>query len=283
MTLSTHFQKYQSMYEISLAGLFLLINASVQATTHIMDDRRANEVYSFYMWEPFVWELSSLALWLILIPLIVRVIASRYCSWAHLARTGMFLSFASIALSALHVTGMVLLRKFVYWTQDMVYDFGSVGYEFFYEYRKDVITLVLIVAAIKSYRFIISQLRGEASIVSDGEDNTQQRMFDRILVKKLGKEFVVKIEDIEWLEACGNYVNLHVKERIYPTRSTLNKLLGEISDKGFCRIHRSFGVNLDAVESIETHGSGSGEVTLKNGLVLNLSRRYHDELKQRLY
>ncbi len=53
----------------------------------------------------------------------------------------------------------------------------------------------------------------------------------------------------------------------------------EIAPNGFCRTHRSFAVNLDYVESIETHGSGSSEVTLKNGTVIPLSRRWYDELK----
>ena len=56
------------------------------------------------------------------------------------------------------------------------------------------------------------------------------------LVKKLGKEFIIKVDDIEWLESSGNYVNLHIKGRIYPIRSTLNLLIEQISHKGFCRI-----------------------------------------------
>ena len=105
---------------------------------------------------------------------------------------------------------------------------------------------------------------------------------DRLLVKKLGKEFIIKVEDIEWLESCGNYVNLHIKERIYPTRATLSGLITQISDKGFCRIHRSYGINLDAVDSIAPQPSGDSEVKLKNGKILNLSRRYRDEFKVRL-
>ena len=278
-----HFQKFQRAYEIGVATLFLSLTAAVSATTRIMDDRRINQEPSFRAWEPFVWEFSSLVLWFALVPLVVVFIQSNLCSWRNIARTLVSFAGVSLVFSALHVGGMVLLRKAVYWSQNRVYSFGDIGYEFFYEYRKDILTLIFIITLIQSYRFIVSRLWGEANIVTNGEDDPRSTSSDRILVKKLGKEFIVKISDIEWLEACGNYVNLHVKERIYPTRNTLTRLMAEIADQGFCRVHRSFAVNLDAVESIETQPSGSGDVSLKNGRVLSLSRRYHDELKQRLY
>ncbi|MFT5573514.1 MAG: hypothetical protein ACI9FR_002449 [Cryomorphaceae bacterium] len=278
-----HFLKFQRVYEIAVASLILVANASVQATTQIMDDLRANAEPSFYLWEPFVWEFSSLVLWLLLVPAIIYIVNSRFIGWDRIGRTLLVFGASSFVISVLHVAGMVLIRKAAYLSQEMNYQFGNVVYEFFYEYRKDLMTFVVIIAAIQSYRFISSRIRGEANLISNGEGDVQATKIDRILVKKLGKEFIVKIADVEWLEACGNYVNLHAKGRIYPTRNTLGDLLDEISDKGFCRTHRSFAVNLDAVESIETLSSGSSEITLKNGEVINLSRRYHDELKQRLH
>jgi len=91
------------------------------------------------------------------------------------------------------------------------------------------------------------------------------------------------ISDIEWLESSGNYVNLHIKGRIYPTRTTMSNLINQISDKGFCRIHRSYGVNLDSIDSITPLSSGDSEIKLNSGQLLNLSRRYKDELKSRLH
>jgi len=118
---------------------------------------------------------------------------------------------------------------------------------------------------------------------ANGEEESAPQSCDRLLVKKLGKEFIVKVKDVEWLESSGNYVNLHIKGRIYPTRSTLSSLIAQISDKGFCRIHRSHGVNLDSIDSITPINSGDSEVKLINGKVLNLSRRYKEELKSRLH
>ncbi len=131
---------------------------------------------------------------------------------------------------------------------------------------------------IQSYRFIVSRLSGEAAIVDDAEGVQS----DRILVKKLGREFIIKLSDIEWMESSGNYVNLHVKGRVYPSRNTLSGLIEKIADQGFCRVHRSYAVNLDSIQSIEPLPSGDGSVLLENGKELKLSRRYRDQLKQRL-
>jgi len=277
-----HFQRYQSWYEFGAMTLFLSLNALVGATTAIMDDLRRNTEASFYRWEPFVWEFSSLTSVLVLLPALLWLTRSRYSAWTNAGKTISIYFLASIVFSALHVVLMVKIRELVYWSQSMTYQFGNLGHGFIYEYQKDLITFISIIFVVTSYRFIVRRLQGEASMVASGEDLTQSPSAEHILVKKLGKEFIVKIADIEWLESSGNYVNLYVADRIYPTRSTLAALIEEISDKGFCRIHRSYAVNLNSVESISLLSSGSGELTLKSGRVLNLSRRYHHELKQRL-
>ena len=102
------------------------------------------------------------------------------------------------------------------------------------------------------------------------------------LVKKLDKEFLVKVEDIEWIESSGNYVNLHSNGRIYPLRSTLTKISERLACAHFSRVHRSFAVNHQAIDNISYQGSGDGEITLKGGKRLALSRRYKDEFKKAL-
>ena len=261
--------------------LFLSLNAFVEATTVIMDDGRHNSEASFHIWEPFVWEFSSVISVLILLPATLWLINSKHSDWEKFTQTIATYFLASIIFSVLHISLMVTIRWLFYWGQTMNYQFGNLGYEFIYEYRKDLITFISIILIAHTYQFILGRLQGEASLVTNGEDMPQNSSVEHILVKKLGKEFIVKITDIEWLESSGNYVNLYVGERIYSTRNTLATLIAEISDKGFCRIHRSYGVNLSAVDSIHSLPSGSGELTLKSGKVLKLSRRYHQLLKQR--
>lgn len=84
------------------------------------------------------------------------------------------------------------------------------------------------------------------------------------------------------MESAGNYVNLHSGGRIYPLRSTLADLSKRLAEKGFCRTHRSYAVNFSAIDHITYQPSGDGKITLRNGSVVALSRRYKDEFKQRL-
>src|SRR3546814_4990152 len=72
-----------------------------------------------------------------------------------------------------------------------------------------------------------------------------------LLVRKLGREFLVAASDIEWLQAAGNYVNLRVRGRDYPLRSTIAGIAAQLDPDRFVRIHRSYIVNLDTVASIE--------------------------------
>ena len=279
MTRFKIYQEHQVWFEIGVLSLFLMLNALVLSTTALLDRWRVSDELPFLVWEPFVWEFSSAIATILLVPLIVWFLGSKFSRWQGIRYFLLGYLSASIIFSVFHIFGMIVLRNLAYWSQNLVYKFGDPLYGFIYEYRKDLITFILLIGVLQAYRFIMSRLQGEANIIDNG-DAEKTADFDRLLVRKLGKEFIVKINDIEWMESSGNYVNLYVEDRVYPTRNTLTRLVDSIADKGFCRIHRSFAVNLNAVESIELQASGSSELTLKNGRVLNLSRRYHDELKR---
>ncbi|WP_144394215.1 LytR/AlgR family response regulator transcription factor [Pleionea sediminis] len=276
-----HFQKYQRWYEVGLIALFFLINNSILATSILMEAKRSGE-RNFQLWEPFVWEYTSAMSTVILLWPLFRFISRYPIVWEKLLRSGFIYFFASIVFSLFHVAIMVALRKVIYFIQGGTYDFGSLGFELLYEYRKDLWSFIFIIAAYHSYLFIIRQLTGEANLVQAGEESVPNNLSDRLLVKKLGKEFIIRVSDIEWMESSGNYVNLHVKGRVYPMRTTLSALVDNIAEKGFCRIHRSHAINLDAIETITPFSSGDSEVKLLSGKVLNMSRRYKDQLKGHL-
>ena len=277
-----HFLKHQRGYKWGVITAVLVIVAIINATTKIMDSFRSQNEVSFEVWEPFSWELTSAMSILVLVPALVWLVERWPFKWGKFRQVMVVYCLGSLVFSFIHIVIMVVLRKLIYLVSDSSYDVGNIVFEFFYEYRKDLWTYILIISMIYTYRFVLSRLRGEAKMIADGEGELRASISDRILVKKLGKEFIVKLSDVEWLEASGNYVNLHVKGRIYPTRSTLSVLINNISGQGFCRIHRSFAVNLDAVESITPSPSGDAEVQLIGGRVLKLSRRYKDQLKARL-
>lgn len=277
-----HFQKYHLWYEVIIIVTYFAINNTILATSVIMEAKRAGDELGFELWEPFVWEYSSALSTMILLWPFVRFIRKYPFQWESILRSIIQYFVASIIFSLAHVGLMVAMRKSIYWAQSRVYEFGDFWFELLYEYRKDLWGFIFLLIIFHGYQFIVGRILGEANLIGENEGEEAKQHSDRILVKKLGKEFIVKIADIEWLESSGNYVNLHIKDRIYPTRSTLSRLIKQISDKGFCRIHRSFGVNLDQVDSITSLASGDGEVKLKNGRTLNLSRRYKEEFKQQL-
>jgi hypothetical protein len=238
-------------------------------------------IANIHIIEPFLWEYSSAISVLLLLPLLVIF-------WRHtpLKLTQIKSQFAkhlavSLLFSILHVSIMVLLRKIAYWSAEANYDFGPVLREFLYEYRKDVWGYVFFLMIYQLYQFVYSRLKGEANLI-DAEQPAPTQVPDHLLVKKLDREFLVKVDDIEWMESAGNYVNLHSGGRIYPLRSTLAELSRRLTEKGFCRTHRSYAVNFSAIDHISYQPSGDGEISLKNGSVVALSRRYKDEFKQRL-
>lgn len=270
------FERYQRRWEIA----YWLIRASIvvilNATSVVMEYQRRGEALP--IWQPFVWEGSSQLMTLALLPLIIFA-NQRWPIRIGLLRRHLLIHLAgSVLFSLAHVGGMVALRHLTYAFHDAQYDFGRWTVELVYEYRKDFFAYVSILVTINVYRYIVSQLRGEATVIAEGEDIAPPNFPERLLVKKLGKEFIVKVQDIDWVEAAGNYMNLHIDNRIYPLRETMAGLEKLLDAKQFARIHRSQMVNLDRVREIQALDSGDYKVTLQSGLELSLSRRYRDRL-----
>ena len=103
---------------------------------------------------------------------------------------------------------------------------------------------------------------------------------ERLTVRSGGRLFFVKIDEIDWIEATGDYVRLHVGERSYLLRETMSNLTAKLDAEKFLRIHRSTIVNAERVRDIQPLFKGEYVVTLKDGRQLKLSRSYRDRLKQ---
>ncbi len=190
----------------------------------------------------------------------------------------------SLLWSLLHVIGMVLLRKAVHAAMGGHYNFGDWPRELVYEYLKDVQTFALVVWVVHGYRWYRLRRQGEALLLDApdvGPPVDPVERPQRFLVRKLGREFLVAVDDIEWLQASGNYVNLRVRGHDYPLRSTIGGIEAKLDPGRFVRIHRSHIVNLDRVASIEPLESGDARVHLKDASTLPCSRRYRDALKTR--
>jgi len=276
-----HFDNNEYRYQILFWVVIAIIQASIGSATFIADYQRLE--IPLESWKPIVWESSSQIVGGLLIFLIVWF--DRKLHQWNFDPIKKFLAHClfTVVFSVSHVVGMVLLRKLAHYWMGGSYDFGDWSKELVYEYTKDAYSYLWIIGVIYAYRFIVSRLRGEATVIGIGEDTQPPDKPERLLVKKIGKEFIIRIEDIDWIEASGNYMNLHVKDKVYPLRETMSKLEIKLDPSQFVRIHRSSIVNLDCVNEIQPLDSGDFQVTLKTNKTLKLSRRYREKVKSMLF
>ena len=259
-----------------------VITAAANSATALMDIRRAG--LHFQGWEPVAWEWSSNLVFLALVPLVVwftRRVPLHLDTWRRALPLHLL---ASVVWSALHVAGMVALRKAIYAMQGAQYDFGDWPREFFYEYLKDVRSYAGGVATIEVYRWFLRRLQGEASLLALADDAPAQspgERPERFLVRKLGKEFLIAANEIESAQAAGNYVNLHLRGRDYPLRSTMSTVEQMLDPARFVRVHRSWIVNLDCIAEIEPLDTGDARIRLRDGRVIPCSRTYREALRPR--
>ena len=102
----------------------------------------------------------------------------------------------------------------------------------------------------------------------------------RFLVKGDGQMYFVAVDDIDWIEAYGNYVRLHVGKAVHLIRETLGNIERKLDASRFARVHRSSIVNLDRVARMDLWGAGDYVVLLKDGTKLKLSRWYRSRIEQ---
>jgi two-component system LytT family response regulator len=95
----------------------------------------------------------------------------------------------------------------------------------------------------------------------------------QLMITDRGQTHVVRCADIEWMEAAGNYVNLHLPERTLLMRRTLAALLADLGPS-FVRTHRGAAVALAAVHTVRPRGKGDATVVPRNGVEVPCSRQY---------
>jgi two-component system LytT family response regulator len=105
---------------------------------------------------------------------------------------------------------------------------------------------------------------------------------DRFVVKAGGRVFFVRADEIDWIEAAGNYVKLHVGNDTHLFRETMNAVEARLDADMFFRIHRSHIVNIERIRELQPWFNGEYVVFLKNGTRLTLSRGYREKLQERV-
>jgi hypothetical protein len=272
------FQRWRRPAEVGFWVVLSILNTVFNSMVARIDHARTAA------WEPWVWEWTSSILILALIPAVLAVERRwpfRFDTWR---RSLPWHLLASVSFSLIHVVGMTVLRKLAYAVVGEHYDAGAWLPNFGYEYLKDFRTYFLIIALICLSRLWLMRWQGEARLLVAPEEGPPVEPVDRperFLVRKLGKEFLINASEIEWLQASGNYVNLHVRGREYPLRATMAGIEERLDPARFVRVHRSYFINLDYLAEIEPLETGDARLQMRDSVKVPCSRRYRAALRER--
>lgn len=102
---------------------------------------------------------------------------------------------------------------------------------------------------------------------------------ERLVIKSAGYVFFLNVAEVDWIEAAGNYMKLHVGEKVHLLRETMNGLEAQLDPSRFLRIRRSVMVNIERIRRLRTLANGEYEVLLQTGMGLTSSRRYRKKLR----
>ena len=118
---------------------------------------------------------------------------------------------------------------------------------------------------------------------SERKGSTQQKSYlTRLMIKVSGRVVLLKVDEIDFIEAEGNYAKLHVGRKAHLLREKMHDLEGQLDPEKFVRIHRSIIVNLERIKELQPHFNGDYIVVLEDGRQLRLSRTRRENLEAKL-
>jgi two-component system, LytTR family, response regulator len=136
--------------------------------------------------------------------------------------------------------------------------------------------------ALERARGQLSQSTGpvlDSRLVTLLEELHEERKYsERLIVKSSGRVFFVRTEEIDWVEASGNYVKIHTKSDAHLLRESMKNMEAKLDPKTFVRIHRSAIVNIDHIKELEPWFHGEYIVIMRDGTRLTASRVFSDRL-----
>ncbi|MBU1377178.1 MAG: LytTR family transcriptional regulator [Alphaproteobacteria bacterium] len=218
-------------------------------------------------WEPLVWETSSIVVIMAMLPIILRLVRRFWPLDPPWPRTVAIQAAGLLAFAVIHITAMGVLRWAVYAVLGGYYaPFSPLG-DFLYEFRKDALGYAGFVFLYVLWRRQPSQPQAEPSAERGA-----------IEVRDGAVRHFVPLAEVAWIEAAGNYVELHRGQTPILHRAPLSQMERQLQGAGFIRIHRSRLVRRDAIAQVESKPSGDYLVRLTDGRELAGSRRYRRPL-----
>lgn len=126
-------------------------------------------------------------------------------------------------------------------------------------------------------RALLAHLRGESPAAPPAP--SPRRAVARLAVKSNGQVILLPTADVEYVEAAGNYVQVHARTACYTMRETMKRMEHVLDARNFVRIHRGAIVNIQHIQALEPWMHGERVVIMASGARLMASRVYADRLK----
>jgi len=143
-----------------------------------------------------------------------------------------------------------------------------------------------------SRRFHRALQRARAELLRQAEGDVHERILslieqfrhprrpERIVVRSVGRVSFLRIDEIDWVEAEGNYVRLHTGAASYLLRETMKGIEAKLDPDRFIRIHRSTIVNTDRIKELQPLFHGEYAVILRDGTRLTASRGPENKIRR---
>ena len=109
------------------------------------------------------------------------------------------------------------------------------------------------------------------------EDENPDR--ERIAIRADGRVVLLRVGDIDWIEAADDYVRFHVGSTVYVHRDTLTRLEKRLPASRFMRVHRSTIVNVDRIRELQPWFQSDWVIILADGTRLHSGRRYREAIR----
>lgn len=109
-------------------------------------------------------------------------------------------------------------------------------------------------------------------------EGKRTKYLERVVIKESGRLFFLTMNEIDWINAQGNYVQIHTKDSTHLLRETMNGIETKLDHHKFLRIRRSTIVRIERIKELHPLFNGEYVITLKNGTQLTSSRHYRQNL-----
>jgi MFS family permease len=230
-------------------------------------EERRRDGHPLPVWQPAVWEATSGVVVMALAPAVMALTRRAWPVRGPWLRKIAVLAGAGIGFSFIHVVAIGAMRWAIYRAVGDHYSLLWPLSDWPYEARKDLFGFAAIVASYVTWREFAGRRPAAATPPPDVLE-----------VRDGARRHFVPLSEVVWVEAAGNYVELHRDGGGLLHRASLADMERRLQTAGFVRVHRSRLVRREAIAAIESKPTGDFLVRLRDGRELAGSRRYRRPL-----